>query len=167
MPASTAAAREQDTKSEDGSATGFTLADFGDSIDASTFEQILEMDDDEEEREFSRSIVYDFFTQADGTFKNMDNELANGNLGRLSELGHFLKGSSATLGLAKVQASCEKIQHYGAQKDETGNSKVDDKDLCLKNCRTEIARAKTDFKEAERLLKRFYHDDGTGAGASA
>jgi len=32
----------------------------------------------------------------------------------LSELGHFLKGSSATLGLTKVKDSCEKIQHYGA-----------------------------------------------------
>lgn len=30
------------------------------------------MDDDEEEREFSKSIVYGFFDQADATFKNMD-----------------------------------------------------------------------------------------------
>ena len=33
------------------------------------------MDDDEDEREFSKSIVYDFFTQADGTFKKMDENL--------------------------------------------------------------------------------------------
>ena len=33
------------------------------------------MDDDEEEREFSRSIVYDFFTQAEGTFTKMDAQL--------------------------------------------------------------------------------------------
>ena len=46
-----------------------------DSIDALTFEQILEMDDDEEERDFSKSIVYDFFTQADGTFQKMDKAL--------------------------------------------------------------------------------------------
>jgi osomolarity two-component system, phosphorelay intermediate protein YPD1 len=44
----------------------------GDSIDALTFEQILEMDDDEEEREFSKSIVYDFFQQAENTFGKMD-----------------------------------------------------------------------------------------------
>jgi osomolarity two-component system phosphorelay intermediate protein YPD1 len=43
-----------------------------DTIDASTFEQILEMDEDEDEREFSKSIVYDFFTQAEGTFVKMD-----------------------------------------------------------------------------------------------
>lgn len=33
--------------------------------------QILEMDDDEDEREFSKSIVYDFFDQAANTFKQM------------------------------------------------------------------------------------------------
>ena len=46
-----------------------------DSIDSATFDQILEMDDDEEEREFSKSIVYDFFQQAEGTFAKMDTEL--------------------------------------------------------------------------------------------
>lgn len=76
-------------QSEDG------FAEFGDMVDSATFEQvryisstetgvrlkadlclqILEMDDDEEEREFSRSIVYDFFTQAEGTFTKMDAEL--------------------------------------------------------------------------------------------
>jgi hypothetical protein len=38
-------------------------------------QQILEMDDDEEEREFSKSIVYDFFTQAESTFTKMDAQL--------------------------------------------------------------------------------------------
>jgi len=47
----------------------------GDSIDALTFEQILEMDDDEDDREFSRSIVFGFFEQAEQTFKKMDDAL--------------------------------------------------------------------------------------------
>jgi hypothetical protein len=46
-----------------------------DSIDAATFEQILEMDDDEDERDFSKSIVYDFFQQAESTFGKMDTNL--------------------------------------------------------------------------------------------
>lgn len=46
-----------------------------DAIDAATFEQILEMDEDEDEREFSKSIVYDFFTQAESTFGKMDTNL--------------------------------------------------------------------------------------------
>ena len=33
------------------------------------------MDDDEDEREFSKSIVYGFFDQADKTFGDMDSAL--------------------------------------------------------------------------------------------
>ena len=51
------------------------LPDCGDSIDPLTFEQILEMDDDEDEREFSKSIVYGFFEQAEATFDKMDTSL--------------------------------------------------------------------------------------------
>ena len=51
------------------------LPDLGDSIDAVTFEQILEMDDDEDDREFSRSIVFGFFEQAEQTFVKMDEAL--------------------------------------------------------------------------------------------
>ena len=59
-------------QSENGS-TG--LPDCGDSIDPLTFEQILEMDDDEDERDFSKSIVYGFFDQAEATFRKMDSAL--------------------------------------------------------------------------------------------
>jgi hypothetical protein len=59
-------------QSEEGSVG---LPDLGDSIDALTFEQILEMDDDEDDREFSRSIVFGFFEQAEQTFKKMDDAL--------------------------------------------------------------------------------------------
>jgi osomolarity two-component system phosphorelay intermediate protein YPD1 len=46
-----------------------------DTIDPATFEQILEMDEDEVDREFSKSIVFDFFGQADSTFDKMDTSL--------------------------------------------------------------------------------------------
>jgi hypothetical protein len=41
-------------------------------IDGPTFQQILEMDDEED---FSRQIVFDFFEQAETTFKEMDDSL--------------------------------------------------------------------------------------------
>lgn len=40
-------------------------------IDRATFDQILEMDDDEE-RDFSKTIVFGFFEQAEDTFKQME-----------------------------------------------------------------------------------------------
>jgi len=125
-------------------------------IDAATFGQILEMDDDEDERDFSKSIVFDFFTQAENTFEKMDSYLAKRDLAQLSALGHFLKGSSATLGLTKVKDSCEKIQHFGAKKDETGTKDEQDDDVCLKRLETTIKQAKQEFTEVEKVLKHFY-----------
>jgi len=80
-------------------------------------------------------------------------------LPQLSALGHFLKGSSATLGLTKVKDSCEKIQHFGANKDETGTKDQVDDEVCLASLKVTIAQAKEEFKEVERLLRRFYHDE--------
>lgn len=51
------------------------LSDYSTILDESTFEQILEMDDDEEDRDFSRSIVYGFFDQAESTFKKIQKEM--------------------------------------------------------------------------------------------
>jgi len=153
-----ATTQSQDVRSEDGSAGA---PDLGENIDAATFEQILEMDDDEDEREFSKSIVYDFFTQAEGTFQKMDSNLEKRDLATLSELGHFLKGSSATLGLTKVKDSCEKIQHFGAHKDATGLEDEPDDDVCLENCKTTVEQAKKEFAEVEIALKKFYRDEGT------
>lgn len=51
------------------------IHEYADLIDGDTFEQILEMDDDEEDRDFSKGIVYGFFEQAESTFENMDKAL--------------------------------------------------------------------------------------------
>lgn len=47
----------------------------GDGVDLNTFSQILEMDDSEEDREFSQSIVLGFFEQAEETFESMTKAL--------------------------------------------------------------------------------------------
>lgn len=50
--------------------------DLGDGcIDLMTFEQILEMDEEDDSREFSSNIVFDFFEQAETTFEKMDKTL--------------------------------------------------------------------------------------------
>ncbi len=79
-------------------------------------------------------------------------------LAQLSALGHFLKGSSATLGLTKVKDSCEKIQHLGARKDESGDDTSMDDQGCLDKISGTLVTVKAEYKEAEKMLKRFYHD---------
>jgi len=49
-----------------------TVSDLGDTIDMNTFSQILEMDDSEDDRDFSHTIVFEFFDQAEETFERMD-----------------------------------------------------------------------------------------------
>lgn len=79
-------------------------------------------------------------------------------LPQLSSLGHFLKGSSATLGLNKVKDACEKIQHFGAFKDETGTTDVRDEEKCLASIEDTLVDVKKDYAAAEKVLKKFYKD---------
>lgn len=51
------------------------MPDFGDNVDLATFSQILEMDDDEADRDFSKPLVFNFFEQAEETFGKMDKAL--------------------------------------------------------------------------------------------
>jgi len=140
------------------------LSQYTDIIDPGTFEQVLEMDDDEN-REFSKGIVDGFFDQAVQTFEDMEEALNEEDLGELSQLGHFLKGSSATIGLIKVRDACEKIQHYGASKDETGTTSQP-KDKCLKNIKTTLKDVKKDYAEAAAILKRFFGEELGEDGAT-
>jgi osomolarity two-component system phosphorelay intermediate protein YPD1 len=50
------------------------LSEMSEVIDKATFDQILEMDDDED-MDFSKGIVYGFFDQAETTFEKMDKAL--------------------------------------------------------------------------------------------
>lgn len=124
-------------------------------VDWDTFNQILEMDDPGSD-EFSVSIVFGFFTQAEETFDSMETALKEKDLETLSQLGHFLKGSSATLGLTKVKNTCEKIQHLGSRKDETGTTEIDDSDLLLDKISSNFEDLKEDYSRAEKFLKDLY-----------
>lgn len=60
-----------------------------------------------------------------------------------------------------MKDSCEKIQHFGAKKDETGATDVEDEDMCLGSLKEEIKVAKKEFKVVEAQLKKFYRDEGS------
>ncbi|KAJ2986912.1 hypothetical protein NUW58_g4804 [Xylaria curta] len=132
------------------------MPDLGDAIDILTFSQILEMDDSEEDRKFSQSIVYDFFEQAGETFEKMDVALQARDLDELYRLGHFLKGSSATVGLTKVKDSCEKIQRYGKRENVDGSPEPDE-ELCLSRIKTTLKTVKSEYADAEKTLKDFFN----------
>ncbi|CAO3640763.1 unnamed protein product [Mucor hiemalis] len=140
-----------DSKDGDDTEKGVTLEDL---IDMNTFEQLLDMDD-EDDHEFSYSIVLNYFEQAEATFGDMDSALEKKDLNELSRLGHFLKGSSAAIGLKKVKATCEKIQNVGNQQDEEGTGELE-KDEALKRITPLLPQVKKEYSEAEEYLKNFY-----------
>lgn len=84
---------------------------------------------------------------------------ANKKLEELSQLGHFLKGSSATLGLTNVKDGCEKIQHFGAGKDESGTIDEPDESVSLKNIDNTLKEVKVEYAKIEKFLRRFYGEE--------
>lgn len=73
----------------------------------------------------------------------------------LSRKGHFLKGSSAALGLQRVQHSCESMQHFGNQKDENGEGNLSEV-VALKKCKALLKRLREEQEEAKGWLEGFY-----------
>ena len=71
---------------------------------------------------------------------------------RLSSLGHFLKGSSAALGLRKVQVSCESIQELGKLPEENAIKKAE----AIGKITKSIVRAREEYAEAKKWLEGFY-----------
>lgn len=78
-------------------------------------------------------------------------------LAKLSSLGHFLKGSSAALGVSKVQDSCEKIQHYGQRRDEDAGIDLSEKDA-LSKIGGLLGQVKKEYTASEKWLKKWYDD---------
>lgn len=78
-------------------------------------------------------------------------------MSKLSSLGHFLKGSSAALGVSKVKLSCERIQHHGALKDEAGTKDIEE-DVALSKIEKLLKQVKEEYAEAEAWLKQEYEE---------
>lgn len=80
-------------------------------------------------------------------------------LHRLSELGHFLKGSSAALGVARVQLTCERIQNYGKLHDDQTGAELTEPQA-LARLEPLLKRVKKEFADAEEWLTKWYKDEG-------
>lgn len=76
----------------------------------------------------------------------------------LSRKGHFLKGSSAALGLQRVQHSCESMQHFGNRKNEKGDGPLLSEDEALTKCRVLLVRLRKEQAEAKEWLESYYAD---------
>jgi hypothetical protein len=80
-------------------------------VDMNSFGQILAMDDNDPTREFSKALVWAWCEQAEMSVEQMDTYLQDGAIDKLCDKAHYLKGSSASLGLVKVSQTCQSIYH--------------------------------------------------------
>jgi osomolarity two-component system, phosphorelay intermediate protein YPD1 len=84
---------------------------------------------------------------------------AKSELEPLSSDGHFLKGSSASLGVHKVQDACEKIQNYGklwdAEREEAITQAV-----ALDLIKSLLVLAKKEYSVAESTFRDWYRTKG-------
>ncbi|WVW82425.1 hypothetical protein I302_104435 [Kwoniella bestiolae CBS 10118] len=136
-----------------------------DVIDMETFQQIMDMDEEDEGEDedgekhaFSKGIVWGYFEQAEATFGDMEAAIVAEDLAKLSSLGHFLKGSSAALGIIKVQASCEKMQHYGNLRDEEAGVSLEAPEA-LKRIKDLLSACKKDYEVAKTWMENLYEED--------
>ncbi|KAL5600873.1 hypothetical protein FOVSG1_006903 [Fusarium oxysporum f. sp. vasinfectum] len=94
------------------------LNDLEDILDASTFELILEMDDDADDRDFSRWMILGFFEGMNSALEELRPLVYDpeSSLREISGLGHFIKGQPATLGLTKLANLAWEIQFVAGTK---------------------------------------------------
>ncbi|EPX74221.1 histidine-containing response regulator phosphotransferase Mpr1 [Schizosaccharomyces octosporus yFS286] len=126
-------------------------------IDHTTFDQLLEMDDDDQ-HEFSKSIVFNYFEQAETTIKELHGALKQKDLKKLSSLGHFLKGSSAALGLTEMKNVCERIQNYGALRSRDGALTVPSEEIALDFIDRTLSIVEDVYSDVRSYLEKFYQD---------
>ncbi|CDO94091.1 unnamed protein product [Kluyveromyces dobzhanskii CBS 2104] len=113
--------------------------------------EIVSMDEDD--MGFSKSLLMQFFDQAMSTFDQIEQHIkTDKDLDQLGQLGHFLKGSSASLGLQRIAWVCERIQNYGQKRD--GPAVSDENYIKLIQQSLELAR--TEFVSAKKELGEFY-----------
>jgi osomolarity two-component system, phosphorelay intermediate protein YPD1 len=78
----------------------------------------------------------------------------------LSDKGHFLKGSSASLGINRVKDACQKIEYLGKLKDGESHEKEIDEKTALKEIKVQLKVAKEEYATAEKVLRKYYKEKG-------
>lgn len=119
--------------------------------------EIVSMDEDDPD--FSKNLIIQFLDQAQTTFDQIEQELnTSQDLTQLSSLGHFLKGSSAALGLQRIAWACERIQNYGRKREGSLASQQDNAHYLSLIAET-LQLARQEFGLAKQELSKFYNTD--------
>ncbi|KAJ7729688.1 signal transduction histidine kinase [Mycena maculata] len=129
-------------------------------IEVGAFNQILELDDDDSYT-YSKDMIAMYFAQVPTAFAGMDAALASKDLRELADLAHFLMGSSASLGIARVAASCAGIEGIGkASLKATEQDSAHDSTEALAEIGVLLGKVKREYRDAQTWLRRWYSERG-------
>ncbi|KAJ7043881.1 signal transduction histidine kinase [Mycena alexandri] len=138
-------------------------SDSAGTIDVAAFNQILDLDDDDTHA-YSKDMIVMYFAQAPKAFAEMDAALAATDLRTLADLAHFLMGSSAALGIARVAATCARMEGVGEASLKAGAAAAEGKDPgragALEQIGALLREVKREYADAETWLRRWYTDHG-------
>lgn len=135
-------------------------------IDWPVFSELIAMDEDEEG--FSKSLFQTFVAQVLETFEEIDRNLEEKNLDKISSLGHYLKGSAAALGLEKISSQCERIQNYGHKTNfdnfqptalDPKHASTQDDEYWTTLIEDAVENARHDFNESRIALNEYFNDE--------
>ena len=111
------------------------------------FQQFLDLDNDDS-RDFSRAVVFDFFSSAEGVLASMDSDLQRpSSSSLLSHYGQNLKDLGSSLGVYKLQTTADNIRYYGGLNNG-------DRSSALTGL---VAQAHTEYMEARNWLITNYY----------
>ena len=120
-------------------------------IDWSILNEIISMDEDDPD--FSKMLIMQYIDQAETTFNSIE---AEKDLNNLNNLGHFLKGSSATLGLQRIAWICEIIQNLGKRQSIENIPEDSDDQVYRDAIAVTLDQARHEFILARKELSYYY-----------
>lgn len=120
-------------------------------IDWSILNEIISMDEDDPD--FSKMLIMQYIDQAETTFNSIETEK---DLNNLNSLGHFLKGSSATLGLQRIAWICEIIQNLGKRQSIENIPEGSDDQVYRDAIAVTLDQARHEFILARKELSYYY-----------
>ncbi|CAR21699.1 HPt domain-containing protein [Lachancea thermotolerans] len=127
-------------------------------INWNTLNEIVSMDEDSPD--FSKNLIIQYLEQANTTFDQIEQELqGNCDLEQLASLGHFLRGSSAALGLQRISWACERIQNLGRKREGGVEGQQLPDSHYAQLITNALQCARNEFKAAKAELSAFYKSE--------
>ncbi|SPJ78944.1 uncharacterized protein FTOL_07335 [Fusarium torulosum] len=129
-----------------------------DLIDMTKFAQLLEMDDDDRQFEFSSSVCIDWMEQSKAVYSQLDEAMSVNKGAKFDKLfshARFLEGSAKSVGAIKVTGISEVLKRLGKRQDATKADMQDDNRV-LQEANVVLIEAKVAPDQTAAIFRRFY-----------